>query len=342
MSRTRSRVVAVGALVAVTLLLVTPAATADSVSDEARVLSLLNQTRAAVGAPALGLNTTLSSVARTWAAAMATAGRISHNPSLSTQVVGWSRLGENVGVGPSVDAVHEALRNSPGHYANMVDSAFNAVGIGVAYAGGSVYVVQDFATLAVPAPRPPALPTEVTPAGGTLRTSPTQASARYSDPDGTSGYVYFVLVDAAGVAVRQGWSTPACSGCVATFAFAAVPDGLYALYAAANDGVLASGWSGPQVFWVDRTAPAAPTAVTATRTQASARYTDPDGAVGYVYFWVVGPGGAVVREGWSGATCNGCTATFVVPMLGPGVHVVYAVAYDGLASPITGPVSITL
>jgi hypothetical protein len=319
-----------------------PAARADTASDEARVLFLLNQARSAAGAPALGVNPSLSAAARTWSTTMAAAGTIWHNPSLSTQIVGWSRLGENVGRASSVDAVHQALLASPGHYQNMVDTGFNAVGIGVAYANGSVFVTQTFAQFASPAPRAPALPTEIVPAGGTLRTSPTQASARYTDPDGTAGYVYFVLADAAGAAVRQGWSAQACSGCVATLAFAPVPDGVYALYAAANDGAMASGWAGPQVFWIDHTAPSSPTAVTTTRTQASARYTDPDGTAGYVYFWVVGPGGAVLKEGWSGPTCNGCTATFVLPALGAGVHVVYAVAYDGLASPITGPVSVTL
>ena len=203
-------------------------------------------------------------------------------------------------------------------------------------------MTQAFAKFASPAPRAPGLPTELVPAGGTLRTSPTQASARYSDPDGSPGHVYFVLADGAGTPVRQGWSAQACSGCVATFAFSPVPDGVYALYAAANDGGLASGWAGPQVFWVDRTAPSAPTAVTATRTQASARYSDPDGTAGYVYFWVVGPSGAVLKEGWSGRTCSGCNATLALPTLGAGGHTVYAAAYDGLVSTIVGPISVTL
>lgn len=342
MSKSRSRVVAVVALAAVTLLLMAPAAGADTASDEARVLSLLNQTRASAGAPALGVDPSLSAAARAWSASMATAGTISHNPSLTTQIVGWSRLGENVGRASSVEGVHQALLNSPAHYQNMVDTGFNAVGIGVAHANGSFFVTQTFATFASAAPRAPALPTAIVPAGGTLRASPTQASARYSDPDGAAGYVYFVLADATGTAVRQGWSAQVCSGCVATFTFAPVPDGQYALYAAANDGGLASGWAGPQVFWVDRTAPSAPTAITTTRTQASARYADPDGTAGYIYFWVVGPGGGVVKEGWSGSTCNGCTATLGLPTLSSGVHTVYAVAYDGLASTIAGPVSIIL
>jgi hypothetical protein len=339
LSRARSRVVAVVALATVALILLAPAARADNVSDEARILALLNQTRASAGVPALVVNPTMASVARTWAGTMAGAGTISHNPNLSTLVTGWTRLGENVGMGGGVDSVHQALLNSPPHRQNMVDPAFNSVGIGVAYSGGSVFVVQAFAALASTVPRPPAVPTEVTPDATTLRASPTQASARYSHPDRKPGWVYFVLVDRTGAAVRQGWSAQACSGCVATFAIAPVPDGIYALYAAANDGTSASGWTTPPVFWVDRSAPAPPSALTSTRTQASARYSDPDGTSGYVYFWVLGPAGSVVKEGWSAPTCSGCVATLALSGLGSGGHFLYAAAYDGLYSPIAGPIS---
>jgi hypothetical protein len=339
LSSARSRVVAVVALAAVALVLLAPAARADTVSDEARVLALLNQTRASAGIPALVVNPTMASVARSWAGTMAAAGTISHNPNLSTLVTGWTRLGENVGMGGSVDSVHQALLASPPHHQNMVDAAFNSVGVGVASNGASVFVVQTFAALATPVVRPPAVPTEVTPGATTLRTSPTQAAARYSHPDRKPGWVYFVVVDRTGAAVRQGWSAQACSGCLATFAFASVPDGIYALYAAANDGTSASGWTTPPVFWVDRTVPAPPSALTSTRTQASARYSDPDGTSGYVYFWVLGPTGTVVKEGWSAATCSGCVATLALSGLGSGAHSVYAAAYDGLYSPIAGPVS---
>jgi uncharacterized protein YkwD len=54
-------------------------------------------------------------------------------------------LGENVGSGPSVEAIQAAFMNSPGHRANILNPEFNWAGAGVAVAGnGTVYVVQVF------------------------------------------------------------------------------------------------------------------------------------------------------------------------------------------------------
>jgi hypothetical protein len=86
----------------------------------------------------------MSNVARGWAQQMAASGGIAHNPDRGNQITGWSVLGENVGMGTSVDIVHQALVNSPHHYENLVDSEFSLVGIGVAYGPNTVYVVEDF------------------------------------------------------------------------------------------------------------------------------------------------------------------------------------------------------
>ena len=103
---------------------------------------------------------TLVSVARSWSGKMAAAGTISHNPSLASQVPsGWKKAGENVGKGGNVDALQQAFENSPAHYQNLVDPAFNYVGVGVVYgAGGMIYVTVDFmerGTARRRAPRPP-------------------------------------------------------------------------------------------------------------------------------------------------------------------------------------------
>ncbi len=45
----------------------------------------------------------------------------------------WTKLGENVGTGPSNDPIWNAFVNSAHHYANIVDPDFNRVGVGVAY-----------------------------------------------------------------------------------------------------------------------------------------------------------------------------------------------------------------
>ena len=56
------------------------------------------------------------------------AGQISHNPNLGSQVSGnWTKLGENVGVGYDVDGLMQAFINSPAHYRNLVDPEWNYI-----------------------------------------------------------------------------------------------------------------------------------------------------------------------------------------------------------------------
>ena len=158
------RVRATMTLVATVLAMVmaVPTAHADTGSDEARFLSLTNSLRSRKGLAPLAVDGTLVSVARSWSGKMAAAGTISHNPSLSSQVPsGWKKAGENVGKGGNVDALQQAFENSPAHYQNLVDPAFNYVGVGVVYgAGGMIYVTVDFmqrgsASAPRPAPRAP-------------------------------------------------------------------------------------------------------------------------------------------------------------------------------------------
>jgi uncharacterized protein YkwD len=87
----------------------------------------------------------LVTVARRHAQRMASQGRIYHNPNLQTEVAGWRMVGENVGRGGTVSAIHTAFMNSTAHRANILDRDFTEVGIGIAYdAKGVIYVVQVF------------------------------------------------------------------------------------------------------------------------------------------------------------------------------------------------------
>jgi hypothetical protein len=120
-------------------------ASADALSDAQQFTTLLNQARADAGLPALVSDVRLVTMATAWSTAMAAAGVLSHNPALTTEApYGWTRLSENVGYGGTVAAVHNALMNSPGHRANILDPNVNAVGVGVAYSGGRVWVTEDF------------------------------------------------------------------------------------------------------------------------------------------------------------------------------------------------------
>ncbi len=134
--------VGLGAVVPGTALSALPAGA--TASDETSLLALTNQARASVGAPALSLDAGISAVARSWAQTMAAQGDISHNPDMGSMISGWSRLAENVGVGSSINQVHDALLASHSHYVNLSDPAYSQVGIGVVSAGGRLYVVEDF------------------------------------------------------------------------------------------------------------------------------------------------------------------------------------------------------
>ena len=311
------------------------------------MLTLIQQARTSAGAPSLRVDATLTSVARDWAAKMARDGTLSHNVGIGSRVTA-SKLSENVGMGGSLDIVQQAFLNSAAHRANMVDKGVNTVGVGVAWANGTVYVVQDYAQMAgstppPPANRAPAAPSQVSPANSAiLRTAMTQASAVYSDPDGNPGRIYFALMDEQGQVIRQVWSPTVCSGCSAGVTFAAVSDGLYWLFTAANDGVVNSAVPTPPLFVVDRTAPNAPANLTRSGTTVRGLYSDPDGASGWLWVYVFDAKLAVVSQGLTGRVCSGCTATYNLPALGQGTYYVYAVAYDSLISPLAGPTAFAI
>jgi hypothetical protein len=120
----------------------------------------INALRAAHGVQPLRVYGELVGVARGWADHMAADGAISHNGNLSGQVSApWLKLGENVGTGPTVDALMKAFIASPGHYKNLVDPSFNYIGVGVTFGpDGTMFTTHDFMYLPDEAPAPPPAP----------------------------------------------------------------------------------------------------------------------------------------------------------------------------------------
>src|SRR5207244_6032678 len=150
------RVLAVLGIAAVSVMSLAAAAEpagADTGADEAAFLARLNALRASQGVGALQVNGGLVGMARAWSASMAGAGGISHNPALTSQAPPqWTRLGENVGMGPDVLSLHNAFVASPHHYENMVDPLFTQVGLGVVYgATNTISVTAAFMTPGTPA-----------------------------------------------------------------------------------------------------------------------------------------------------------------------------------------------
>ena len=139
---------------------------AASPSHEAGFLALVNAERAAAGLGGLTVHPQLATVARAWTDEMVGDGTISHNPNLAAQApAGWQRLGENVGMGGTVDTLHKAFMSSPGHRANVLGD-YNQVGIGVSFgANGTLFVTLDFRKAPVSAPAPAPSPVVAAAAG---------------------------------------------------------------------------------------------------------------------------------------------------------------------------------
>jgi hypothetical protein len=119
-------------------------ARAADANAEADFVARINQLRASRGVAGLQVHSVLVAKARAWADHMAATGCVCHSNLADGVTVRWSKLGENVGRGPSVASILDALVNSAGHYANMVDGAFQWVGVGVSYSGSTMYVAEVF------------------------------------------------------------------------------------------------------------------------------------------------------------------------------------------------------
>ncbi|HEX8004752.1 MAG TPA: CAP domain-containing protein [Mycobacteriales bacterium] len=139
-----------------------PAASASTGSAEQEFVSLTNSARANKGLRSYSVATDLVSVARRHSQEMAAKKSLYHNPNLGSQVSNWQAVGENVGMGGSASSIHQAFMNSTAHRANILDTDFTQVGIGVAFdADGVMYVTEVFrkpmgstTTATSPAPRP--------------------------------------------------------------------------------------------------------------------------------------------------------------------------------------------
>ncbi len=113
-----------------------------------QLFAMMNAERDGAHVPRLSQSGGAGAVARDWAAVMAREQTMRHNPNLggdlSARGVGWSRCGENVGYGTSTSQVHAMFMGSGGHRANILDPGYTSAGVGVASAGGKVWVVVVF------------------------------------------------------------------------------------------------------------------------------------------------------------------------------------------------------
>jgi uncharacterized protein YkwD len=152
---------------------------------EGQFIGRINDLRASKGLRVLQVDGQLTGVARRWTDRMVGNGQISHNPNLGSEVPGgWTKLGENVGVGYDVDSLMQAFMDSPDHYRNLVDPAWTHLGVGVTLTGdGRIWTTHNFmANGGASAPPPQPAPTPTTSPPATTPPPPTTTTTVATPP----------------------------------------------------------------------------------------------------------------------------------------------------------------
>jgi uncharacterized protein YkwD len=122
-------------------------AAASTVDDEAQLRRMINHERIEASLARLSVGHRLTRVARQHSVEMSGTSRLYHNPELATDLrtVPFRIAGENVGVGGSIEVLHQAFMDSPPHRHNVLRQSFEKVGIGVVYgADGRLWVTVVF------------------------------------------------------------------------------------------------------------------------------------------------------------------------------------------------------
>lgn len=179
---------------------------------EAQLLSLTNASRASAGLPALRSSSTLTSIARSWSAHMATTNVLAHNGSLFSQVSGWSAMGENVAKAYSASQAESLFMGSSGHRANILNTKYTLVGIGVSRdATGALWFTVDFerpsGSTAAPATKPTPKPVVRGTSRATSRSAvanrPSRSTVRRAVPATSKAAARQALPDSAKASTQQ-------------------------------------------------------------------------------------------------------------------------------------------
>jgi uncharacterized protein YkwD len=101
-----------------------------SSGSESQFIALINGVRADLGLPALSVSSSLKTYARDWTFHMSDTNTFAHS-NIGSLLGPWSTVGENIAYGWDVTSMHNALVNSPGHYANLTSPNFTHIGVGV-------------------------------------------------------------------------------------------------------------------------------------------------------------------------------------------------------------------
>ena len=106
-------------------------------------VGLINGERLRRNIPAVREASDLDRLARAHSQQMASSGRIYHSTDYNL-ICCWTEYGENVGMGPTLQAVHDAFMASPAHRANILCRCFHEVGTGEAWSKGVIFVTEIY------------------------------------------------------------------------------------------------------------------------------------------------------------------------------------------------------
>lgn len=190
--RRRYRAVVVGALVGLLGVLGTAPLQAGAQAspsgwgeaEENEFVRLINDLRISKGLSALRVDIELVQQARIWSQTMNGNGSIFHSSDLGGGIsANWRKLGENVGVGGTVQALFDAFVASPSHYQNLVDPDYEAIGIGVIWDGTRMFTAHRFMAVFPPKAPAPALPASAIPTSQPFPSAPPLSSPEPGGPN---------------------------------------------------------------------------------------------------------------------------------------------------------------
>lgn len=114
--------------------------------EQLELQQLVNSERVHAGLVPLLPSVHATAKAQAWAEELARSGTLRHSRLSDDMPEGYRKLGENVGRGPGIEAIHIAFMDSPGHRANVLDPEYRWMGAGYARTpDGVVYVAVVFA-----------------------------------------------------------------------------------------------------------------------------------------------------------------------------------------------------
>ena len=119
--------------------------TSGLTTEESKMVNLVNQERTNQGIKPLSVNMSLVTLARKKSQDMVANNYFDHtSPTYGSPFdmmknagISYKTAGENLAGASTTEIAHQNLMNSPGHRANILNTAFNQIGIGIA--SGSQY-----------------------------------------------------------------------------------------------------------------------------------------------------------------------------------------------------------